>query len=303
MLFVASFGFVDSLRAAWSVPLEVAEPAGIARRLAPVTSGVPFPPGLLQTNGPVRLLDERDEAVPLQANCLATWRDGSVKWLLLDFQTDVATGATRRYRLEPGLSNPVSRPHRLQLQDRDGAVWVTTGPLQFSVCQTNSALLGSARVDRDGDGQFAPGEMVATRMRAALACTGAGAWTADLMPPEEVAVEESGPLRAVIRVRGWFRGGSRSVESPFMQYLCRIHAHAGSAAVRVQFTATRLGATNPVLMISRLGLGLDLAPGDSPDRKSPRYRLGGQNGVHGGRLEREADFAELVQPADSVFVI
>src|SRR5688572_13952419 len=84
------------------IPLVVTENSGVARRGEIVTSGVPFPPGALPANTPVRLLDEQGKLVPLQSQTTATWRDGSVKWLLLDFLADVEPNGSRNFTLLTG---------------------------------------------------------------------------------------------------------------------------------------------------------------------------------------------------------
>jgi len=52
----------------------------------PVTSGVPFPKGVLGSARDVRLTTTAGEEVPLQVSVTGRWPDGSVKWLLLDFR-------------------------------------------------------------------------------------------------------------------------------------------------------------------------------------------------------------------------
>ena len=58
----------------------------------PVTGGVPLAKGALKDPRAARLV-AHGRAVPLQTEALARWPDGSVKWLLLDFQAP--TGETR----------------------------------------------------------------------------------------------------------------------------------------------------------------------------------------------------------------
>jgi hypothetical protein len=42
-------------------------------------------------------LDEKGSEVPLQVATTATWRNGSVKWLLLDFITDLEQRESRSF--------------------------------------------------------------------------------------------------------------------------------------------------------------------------------------------------------------
>ena len=69
--------------------LVVRNPLDIALTDAPVTSGIPWPRGLLASPEQMRLVDRLDEELPLQVEVLARWTDGSIKWTLLDFQATV----------------------------------------------------------------------------------------------------------------------------------------------------------------------------------------------------------------------
>ena len=46
----------------------------------------PFPKGALHDPGQVRLTQAQGGELPLATTVLATWPDGSIKWLLLDTQ-------------------------------------------------------------------------------------------------------------------------------------------------------------------------------------------------------------------------
>ena len=91
------------------VALSVLNPGGNELNQAfPVTSGVPFPKGVLGSERQLRLLDGQGREAPLQVETLARWPDGSVKWALLDFQAP----AGGQYSLEygAGVARRVSRP-------------------------------------------------------------------------------------------------------------------------------------------------------------------------------------------------
>ena len=61
------------------------------RPAEPVTVSIPFANGKLTDPRQLRVLDG-DEALPVQARVLATWPDGSVKWLLVHLQPDLPEG-------------------------------------------------------------------------------------------------------------------------------------------------------------------------------------------------------------------
>src|SRR6516164_8751796 len=54
----------------------------------PVSLGIPFPKGMLDSTDAITLADARGRVVPLQTAPLARWSDGSIKWALLDFLLD-----------------------------------------------------------------------------------------------------------------------------------------------------------------------------------------------------------------------
>ncbi len=84
-----------------TVSLVVEEPSGVERRAWPVTSGVPLAEGTIRDPSYARLhLDGKE--LPLQTETLSRWSDGSIKWLLLDFQIDISANKTRKLRLEYG---------------------------------------------------------------------------------------------------------------------------------------------------------------------------------------------------------
>ena len=70
--------------------IHVWEPSNHPRNQWPITVSVPFAAGALREPGQVVLRDPRSGQIPTQRRVLASWPDGSVKWLLLDFATDLA---------------------------------------------------------------------------------------------------------------------------------------------------------------------------------------------------------------------
>ena len=84
------------------ITLRLEEPTGVRRERWPVSRGIPFPPGALDTCDHLRLLDENDRELPLQVKGLSKWADGSVRWALLLFQADLEPQREVRYNLQYG---------------------------------------------------------------------------------------------------------------------------------------------------------------------------------------------------------
>ena len=93
---------------------------GFDRRGEPVTLGVPLPRGAVSETPALRLADDAGRLVPLQAQALDRWPDGSVRWGLLDFRADVPARRATRYRLllhDRGVPSPPPHSVTMSLSD------------------------------------------------------------------------------------------------------------------------------------------------------------------------------------------
>src|SRR5262245_38175701 len=70
------------------IALVAGEPGGLSRTAFPLTVGIPFAPGVLPKGGAVGIVDSAGRATPVQTRVLESHRDGSVRWLLIDYQAD-----------------------------------------------------------------------------------------------------------------------------------------------------------------------------------------------------------------------
>jgi hypothetical protein len=220
---------------AW-VPLTVQETAGIARIGSLVTQGVPLPRGRVTLLSQLRILDlATGAAVPAQFETLATWPDGSVRWVLADFPADVAAYGTAAFALtqDPFTPAPAPQSPLIVVPDPGGGLAVGTGVAGFRVA--SGRLLDAARLAGMGD-VIAPGacDVVLTAAGRTL--------RASADPGATPVLEESGPLRAVIRVDGTFRDAGGSM----LAYRARLRFVAGGAGVTISLTVKNgQAATHP----------------------------------------------------------
>lgn len=209
------------------IPVEIRNPAGVPVRQWPVTTGVPFPQGALKSAEQVRLLGEAGVEIPAQVQQTGRHQDGSVRWLLLDFQTDVPAEG-RKLTLEFGKDIKravVSKP--LTVKERGDAIEVDTGALRFVVSKKRFNGLAEAWVGgklavsagSDGGPYFRDDQ--GREFRAALD------------PAPEVTVESSGPLRTVVTARGWYQNAAGEKKC---RYIVRFYAFAGKPYLRVFYT-------------------------------------------------------------------
>ncbi len=87
--------------------------------LRPVTGGVPLAEGAAPAGSNFRLIDTSGEAVPLQAEVLGRWKDGSARWVLLDFQSAPPADGETEYTLTWG-DEPATEPEQAGVVSEDG---------------------------------------------------------------------------------------------------------------------------------------------------------------------------------------
>ena len=241
---------------ALDVKLSVAGTGDVARTHWPVTSGVPFAQGTLPDAAHLALLDEAGQAVPLQTNILARWPDGSVRWLLVDFQCDVAARQKRSFTLrhDPKFSpTPISAPVRVATER--GVTVIETGPLRLRLDAAHFDPLGAVWLDRNHDGRFTDDERVTRGTGGMFLRDASGKRFESAQAPAEIVVEESGPLRVCVRVTG--RHGA--ADGTMFGYVLRLHAYRGESFVRCSYTFVNDAQDAVLTSIKELGVNAQLA--------------------------------------------
>jgi hypothetical protein len=224
-----------------SIPLTVEEPGAAGRIAWPVTSGVPLPPGALSDPLQCRLVGARGEVVAAQFTPLAHYPDGiHVKWLLVDFLADTQPGAAAAYTLECGVAPVVPEGRAAVKAARVEShpptpvgqvplpVEIDTGPLQVTLGDGGFAPFADVMVNgmflADADAATCGFELVDGQGKVFSSARAA---------PETVLLEEEGPVRATVCVKGRLVGEDGAA---FMRYICRLHYYTGQPYVRTVFT-------------------------------------------------------------------
>ena len=100
-----------------------------------VSGGMPFAYGAVKSERNLRLLNDQDREVPLQTRVLATWPDGSLKWVLFTFPTGPG-----EVRCEYGTAATRETSKGLTVTQDDQTISINTGPLQVTISKTNGDL-------------------------------------------------------------------------------------------------------------------------------------------------------------------
>jgi hypothetical protein len=284
---------LNSSAVAQEISLTVAEPSGVKRTGFPVTSGVPLARGALRRDRQAALFDSAGQEVPLQSEVLSRWPDGSIRWLLLDFQVDLAANESREFVLRYGPEVQRTFPDFPKLvanrpkPDRMVAPGVITGPLRVDLSPDRFGILDRIWLDHNADGEFADSERITgtagtgivlvmsdgTRYRTDLS---QATWT----------IEQHGPLRACLRFDGSHRSEDGTEQFP---YVVRLHFFRGQPFFKFEYTF--VNDYQDELMVQIDSIELVCSPGDA---SASQFVLNGQ---------KTGDPARLMQVTDQEFEI
>ncbi|MBM3334631.1 hypothetical protein FJY63_08215 [Candidatus Sumerlaeota bacterium] len=236
--------------------ISVEEPSGVERKGWPVTSGVPFAAGALANPQSAALFTGDGMEVPLQTEVLSRWPDGSVRWLLLDFQVDLKPKEKKALvlRFGPGVGRkPVVKP--LLARKNNGTVTMDAGPVQLDLGPKGGLfMLSSIWFDKNGDGVIGRDEGIA-RGRISLQNSKSRSFYV-LSQPDKIAVEQNGPVRACVRIEGSHLDDNGD---PMFRYIARIHVFRGQPFVRIFYTFVADQQDSLMAKIKELSLRLFLS--------------------------------------------
>ncbi len=186
------------------------------------TLGVPWPRGTLRLPANKRLDFTLGAGGPaMQSWPLAYWPDGSLKWTA----HAVAGGATAE-----GWDLRQGKPARGTVSVKDGAdaVVVSAGELAWTVPKAGEHLVKSAT--RAGRVTMQNLRLVALRQDGAQ-LEGSGSVSRQPFTSKltKVTVEQTGPVRAVVKLDGMHSDGARD----WLPFSVRLYFHSGSDSVRI----------------------------------------------------------------------
>ena len=287
-----------------------------------VSFGVPWPRGALPRNQAFTLTTAEGKVLPAQAWPMATWPDGSLKWS--GIATVVPAGTAGAVNLAPvadaGSANPAS-PLTITPSASGGAVLVDTGVMTCMIPLSGPSLIASIAMDNR--------EIVGAGQLVSILQGGPGTTHEDAPPREkflglvkQVTVEQSGPVRGVVKVEGVHQGVRAGRE--WLPFTVRLYFYRGEATVRMVHTIIFDGDQEKDF-VRGLGVQFQVPLREGPQNRHVRF-AGKDGGLWseplqpgGGNVAQEAgqsftgrgDFAQnaiwddfkLVQPNPDGFTI
>ena len=193
-----------------------------------VSWGVPWPQGAV-ARGTGFSLSASGRDLPLQSWPLAYWPDGSIKWS--GFATAAPAGLAAPVTLATGSS---TAPGAVKVTNDSKSVVVNTGALQCSIPAAGGANLVES-MSVDGRAVVGAGHLVCILQNGPEGDPG------EVRPQEKfvslvkkVTVEQSGPVRAVVKFEGVHKGAASGRE--WLPFHVRLYFYSGETSVRMVHT-------------------------------------------------------------------
>jgi hypothetical protein len=248
-----------------------------------VSWGVSWPRGAVARDSEFGL-STQGQTLALQSWPLAYWPDGSMKWI--GFATVVPAGLAEPVILTVGAPSATAPKGTVSVSRHDGQIIVDTGALKCSIPESGENIISSMN---------AGGKEVGGASQLVCILQDGPQTFAEDAPPREkylsavkkVTVEQSGPVRAVVKLEGMHRGTVSRRE--WLPFTVRLYFYSGKTDVRLVHTIIYDGDQDKDFI---RGLGLQF---DVPMRNAPRNRTVRFAGPNGGL------WSEPLQPGGGTF--
>ena len=209
------------------IPLTVPPISAMGGTVAPISFGVPLPFGALSPGESLEVW-EGDRPILTQSQPMALWGPGaedSVRWMGVSFVAAYQDGKAAKYVLKRA-AEQVDSP--LKVADSAATVSIETGAVRFQI--SKRAFRGPEQVEiKQGDKW--------TRLSTAVNSAGAyivdekgTRYEASADPTPEVRIDENGPVRAAVSVRGWYVNPANP-QDRLCQFQVRLYAYAGLSRI------------------------------------------------------------------------
>jgi hypothetical protein len=267
LLFFSTF---SPLPAATPAPVrlhQLGEPVpGLAQG---VSWGVPWPQGAVPRETAFNLTDAQGRPLPVQTWPLAYWPDGSLKWSGL--ATVVPAGLAGELTLAAG---PSVAAGLLKVTPGEKSILIDTGALTCVIPREGHNLIDSLCI--------AGTEVARAGQLICILQAGPVTGNEDTPPRErylgvirQVTVEQSGPVRAVVRLEGVHQGLVSGRE--WLPFTVRLYFYSGETAVRLVHTIIYDGDQEKDF-VRGLGVQFSVPLRDEPRNRTVRF-AGAGDGV------------------------
>ncbi|SMO53922.1 hypothetical protein SAMN06265219_104123 [Gracilimonas mengyeensis] len=191
-----------------------------------VSWGVPFTKGEVQPGDTFSLTDNTGTKIPVQNWPMAYWPDGSIKWTGLAAVVPPSSG--NGFQLSVGTS--ATSESLVLAQETKAGIEINTGVIQAIIPKNGSSFLSSLKINGQQVGKN--GQLIAINEdRSRLESEGILEQKRFVSRIQEVTLEQSGPVRAVVKVEGSHVAPKSDRE--WLPFVVRLYFYAGQSSVKM----------------------------------------------------------------------
>ncbi|HUR59450.1 MAG TPA: Tat pathway signal sequence domain protein, partial [Opitutaceae bacterium] len=237
-----------------------------------ITWGVPWPKGAVSANTPMRLEAADGRRIDVQTWPLAYWPDGSVKWS--GHAIAAAAGLNGPLQLSASHANEErARPVEIKYAEDADTFTIDTGTMRVRVARRRTRVIESITI---GERVVAQNGMLIA-LREDRSQPGAPRDIELRGGIEKATLEQSGPVRAVIKLEG------RHVEAgtggrAWLPFTLRLAFFAGSGAIRLTHSFVYDGDGNRDFL-KGIGLSFQVPYKEEPHNRHFRFVGDADGGV------------------------
>ncbi|KAF8970077.1 hypothetical protein BDZ97DRAFT_1652716 [Flammula alnicola] len=205
--------------------------------------GIPWPQGAVDRTTPFSATAKSGGGVPIQTWPLAYWPDGSLKWTGHAVGADSLNVVGSGIKIAPGTPTEPASPISVTTGG-DGSIKMSTGNFSATFAPSGSTTLISS-LSLSGNNLAQNGQLVVQLQNAIdpeLSATSSSAANGMVVQPptiqrmlgraDSVTVEQSGPVRGVVKITGKYTTGVAGGHDDFLPFTIRFYLAAGGTSLR-----------------------------------------------------------------------
>ncbi len=232
---------------------------------AGVSWGVPWPRGAMAPGTAVVVRTNNGTTIPTQSWPLAYWPDGSMKWTGLAIAGDPQLTAP----LVVGTGTSPSPASPVKVTESPDAIEISTGPMTCRIARRGPNIVDSLTVDGREVGRN--GRLIAIQEdRSRFESDGLIQQINSTSLVSKVTVEQSGPIRAVVRIEGMHTRATPA--RSWLPFTVRLYFTGGLTAIRMVHSFIYDGEANTDFI---RGLGLAFTVPFREEKQNRHIRFGG----------------------------
>lgn len=194
-----------------------------------ISWGVPFPESSLKEEDKLQLTNSEGEIMPLQQWPLAYWPDGSIKWMGLSTVSDQSDGKSFSLSAISENKNKKSTDNIIIEQSND-IIKVNTGILQCEIPLHGASIISNLVINDKAVANS--GKLICILQHGPEKEFGKQPVKEKYISEvENVSVEQTGPVRAVIKIEGVHK--SVSNEEQLFPFVVRLYFYNGLQSIKL----------------------------------------------------------------------